>query len=366
MRTLRAILCLAMTVSAACGTSDRGRAGSPTMEAGIESLLSDYDGADRPGACVLVRHKGEARFERCFGMADLELGRPADPRTNFRLASLTKQFTAMAVLRLEEAGSLSLDARLTDVFPDFPEYGRRIRIRHLLTHTSGLIDYESLLPETQTEQVKDSDVLRMLAEQDSTYFEPGSRFRYSNSGYAVLARVIEEVSGVRFAEYLSREIFRPLGMAHTVAHEEGVSTVTRRAFGYSRAGNGWVRTDQSLTSAVLGDGGIYTSLEDLGRWYGVVEGRATLVSAESLRRAFEPTRSNDGEPVGYGLGWRLDEYQGRRRYYHEGSTRGFRNGVERFPQEDVTVVFLSNRNDGDIALVDSIADMALDELASAG
>lgn len=334
------------------------------MHARIEALLSDYAGVDRPGACVLVRHEGEARYRRCFGMADLELGTPADPRTNFRLASLTKQFTAIAVLRLEEAGSLSLDARLTDVFPAFPEYGRRIMIRHLLTHTSGLPDYESLLPETQTEQVKDADVLRLMAAQDSTYFEPGSRFRYSNSGYAVLAMVIEKVRGLRFADFLAEQIFRPAGMTHTVAHEEGVSTVARRAFGYSREGDGWNRTDQSLTSAVLGDGGIYTSLVDLDRWYAVVEGRAPLVSAESLRRAFEPARLNDGEPTGYGLGWRLDDYRGRRRYYHEGSTRGFRNGVELLPDEDLTVVFLSNRNEGNISVVDSLVDIVLDALAS--
>lgn len=365
MGALRTILCLAMTVAAACGTLDRGRAG--TMEARIGALLSDYDGASRPGACVLVRHNGEAALTRCFGMADLERGTPAEPRTNFRLASLTKQFTALAVLRLEEAGSLSLDTRLSDVFPDFPEYARRIRIRHLLTHTSGLLDYESLLPETQTEQVKDSDVLRMMEEQDSTYFEPGSRFRYSNSGYAVLAKVIEEVSGLRFAEFLSREIFRPLGMAHTVAYEEGVSTVARRAFGYSRAGDDWTRTDQSLTSAVLGDGGIYTSLEDMSRWYTAVEGRMPeQMSEKSLRRVFQPTRLGDGSLLGYGLGWRLDEYRGRRRFYHEGSTRGFRNAVERFPDEDLTVLFLSNRNEGDIALVDSIVDIVLDALVSSG
>jgi CubicO group peptidase (beta-lactamase class C family) len=125
-------------------------------------------------------------------MANLEEGSPADPQTNFRLASVTKQMTAMAIIQLVDAGVLGYETNLTEIFPGFPAYGDRITVQHLMTHTSGLIDYESLLPEDQTEQVKDADVLRLMMEQDSTYFEPGSEFRYCNSGYAVLAMAIEE------------------------------------------------------------------------------------------------------------------------------------------------------------------------------
>ncbi len=298
-------------------------------------------------------------FKRCFGMANLEEGLPADPQTNFRLASVTKQMTAMAVIQLVDAGVLGYETNLTEIFPGFPAYGDRITVQHLMTHTSGLIDYESLLPEDQTEQVKDADVLRLMMEQDSTYFEPGSEFRYCNSGYAVLAMAIEELSGKRFADVLAAGIFEPLEMRRTVAHEEGVSKVFKRAYGYNRTEDGWELSDQSPTSAVLGDGGVYSSIEDLGRWMEVVEGRKRLIDPQSHRRAFEPMTLESGQPTGYGFGWYVDQYDGKSRYRHSGSTRGFRNMVQRFPREDLTIVLLSNRNEGSAAL-DSIVEVALE------
>lgn len=331
-----------------------------SMASRVERLLRDYAGDEQPGACLLVRHRGTRLYRGCFGMADLERGEPADARTNFRLASVTKQMTAMAIIQLVEAGRLGYETSLTEIFQSFPVYGERITVRHLLTHTSGLIAYEDLLPEDLTEQVKDADVLRMMMEQDSTYFEPGSQFRYSNSGYAVLAMAIEALTGERFADVLAERIFQPLEMRHTVAHEEGVSTVYRRAFGYTRGEGGWEFSDQSLTSAVLGDGGVYSSIEDLERWMTVVEGRKRLVDPASLRRAFTPAKLTSGETVGYGFGWYLDEYDGRVRYRHSGSTRGFRNAVQRFPEEDLTIVFLSNRNEVSDTLVDAIAGACLE------
>jgi CubicO group peptidase (beta-lactamase class C family) len=366
MRRRRPLTFLALGLSFACGcgTPEGSRGEDPTdvsqtLATRFELLLSDYVGEDKPGACLLVRYRGADLFEDCYGMADLERGLRADPQTNFRLASLTKQLTATAVIQLVEAGKLGYEVTLTQIFPGFPDYGKRITVRHLLTHTSGLIDYESLLPEGQTEQVKDADVLRLMTEQDSTYFEPGSEFRYSNSAYALLAMATEQVSGQRFADFLADGIFTPLGMAHTVAHEEGVSTVYKRAYGYARTEDGWEFADQSPTSAVLGDGGVYSSLQDLGRWMQVVERRVTLIEPASLAQAFSPMRLSSGDMTEYGFGWYIDEYKGNRRYRHSGSTRGFRNGVQRLPELDVTVVFLSNRNEIGDALVDSIVEASV-------
>ncbi len=139
-------------------------------------------------------------------------------------------------------------------------------IRHLLTHTSGLIDYEDVIPESFAGQVRDADVLRLLETQDRTYFRPGNGYRYSNSGYALLALIVQRASGMSFANFLQERIFEPLAMFNTVAHEEGVSRVINRAFGYTEAAGRWNRTDQDQTSAVLGDGGIYSSIEDLAKW----------------------------------------------------------------------------------------------------
>jgi CubicO group peptidase (beta-lactamase class C family) len=259
------------------------------------------------------------------------------------------------VLQLIQAGRFTLATTLREVFRDFPPYGDRITLHHLLTHTSGLLDYEDLMPSGDSTQILDAGVLDLMRAQDSTYFPPGSAYRYSNSGYAVLAMVVEKGSGERFGEYLTNHIFAPLGMAGTVAYEQGLNTVANRAYGYSRQDDGaWRCTDQSPTSAVLGDGGIYSSIRDLERWLAVVEGRRPLLDSALAARLFARATVTDEEGVWYGYGWFLDEPGGRRRYRHEGSTIGFRNAVRRFPDEDLTVLFLSNRNEVDSTLVDSL------------
>lgn len=356
--SVTAPLALAGALMVASCSGGGGRAGS-TVSQRIEALLTDYRGNDRPGACVLARSGGAVVYQRCFGLAELETTRAATPATDFRLASVTKQFTATAILSLVEGGMLDTATTLGKIFPEFPPYGEAVTLHDLLTHTSGLIDYEDLMPEEDTTQIRDAGVLALMMEQDSTYFPPGSAFRYSNSAYAVLAMVVERVSGRPFAAYLKETIFDPLGMAGTVAHEEGLTTVPHRAYGYSRQEDGsWRRTDQSTTSAVLGDGGIYTSLADMNRWLTVIEGRDTLLAPATLARAFREATLADG--AGYGYGWYLDEYRGRSRYRHSGSTIGFRNEVQRFPDDDVTVLFLSNRNEIAPGLADAIADVFLE------
>jgi len=350
----------ALMLLPSCNARDEGSPAGPAAR--LATLLADYDGAGRPGACVLVRRRGTVAYERCFGMADLEAGTAAAPVTDFRLASLTKQFTATAILGLVAAGQLEPRTSLREVFPDFPPYGDSISIHHLLTHTSGLIDYEDLMPADDTTQIRDAGVLALMTSQDSTYFPPGSEFRYSNSAYAVLAMVVEQLSGEPFGTYLREHIFEPLGMAGTVAHEEGVTVVPHRAYGYSREdGGSWQRTDQSTTSAVLGDGGIYTSLDDMNRWLAVVEGRDTLLAPAVLAAAFLEATLADGRGAGYGYGWYLDTYRGHHRWRHSGSTIGFRNEVQHFPDDDLTVLFLSNRNEIAPGLADAIADVFLGE-----
>lgn len=349
----------AVAILGPCGGGDDGAA---TSDARIEALLADYRGDDRPGACLLVRSRGEIVHQRCVGLAELETQRAATPETDFRLASVSKQFTATAVLSLIQAGGIDTGTTLRQVFPDFPPYGATVTVQQLLTHTSGLIDYEDLMAQGDTTQIKDAGVLALMMAQDSTYYRPGSAFRYSNSAYAVLAMVVERVSGQSFGTYLKETVFDALGMAGTVAHEEGITMVPNRAYGYTpREDGSWVRTDQSTTSAVLGDGGIYTSLTDMNRWLAVVEGRDSLLAPGIFSHAFEEATLSDGQGTGYGYGWYLDGYRGRRRYRHSGSTIGFRNEVQRFPDDDLTMLFLSNRNDIAPGLGDAITDVFLGE-----
>ncbi len=303
----------------------------------VDRLFDDYQG-EQPGAAVMVIHKGQPLLVRTFGLADIEYNTPVIPQTNFRLASVTKQFTAMAIMILVESSKLDYAASLKDIFPDFPVYGSQVTIQHLLRHTSGLIAYEDLIPDTATVPVRDNDVLRMMIGQDSTYFLPGSDYRYSNSGYAVLAMIVEKMSGRSFARFLKENIFEPLGMNGTVAFQKGISEVEHRAYGYIVQSDSLQFNDQSMTSSVLGDGGIYTSLIDLYKWDQALY-TDQLVTRESLERAFTPGLKE------YGFGWRIDDYQGHRRVYHTGSTCGFRNAYLRYPDDQLSIIILTNRRD---------------------
>jgi len=325
------------------------------MHPTIDQLLADFDGTDRPGACLLIRKADSAVYRRCVGMADLEAGVATTPETNFRLASLTKELTATAVLRLLDQGKLSLETRLSTLLPGFPPWASGITAEQLLSHTSGLIDYESVMARGDTSQIHDDQVVELLRHQDSTYFPPGTQFRYSNSAYAVLAQIVERLSGRSFTDFLAEEVFDPLGMTGTVAHVEGRTVVGNRAYGHTRGQTGgWRRADQSPTSAVLGDGGVYSSIDDLAKWATVVERRRSILPDSIQDLAFRETHLTDGTGTGYGLGWFIDSFDGQPRVYHTGTTIGFRNVIERFPESDLTMVFLSNRDEGGISLMDEI------------
>lgn len=309
----------------------------------IDKLFEIYTG-EVPGASLMIIKEGKPILARTYGMAKVEDKIPVATRTNFRLASVSKQFTAMCIMMLQERGKLSFDQTLKDIFPNYPDYGKAITIRQLLNHTSGLIDYESLIPDTATVQLLDADVLRLMVEQDSTYFPPGSQYRYSNSGYALLAIVVEKFSGQSFAQFLKEHIFAPLGMTKTVAYEKGISEVDNRAFGYANENDKLVFKDQSLTSAVLGDGGIYSSVEDLFKWDQALYSDK-LVSFETLQQAFTPGILKDGTRLDYGFGWRIDEYRGFKRAHHTGQTCGFTTIIQRYPEAKFSIIILTNRNE---------------------
>jgi CubicO group peptidase (beta-lactamase class C family) len=325
-----------------------------------------YPDPSAPGCAVLVVYDGRVVFAKGYGVASLETGEPITPATNFRIASVTKQFTALAILQLIERGKLSLDTTLTDIFPDFPKYGADITVRHLLTHTSGLRAYEDLLPEGLKIPVLDADVLRIMKEQDSGFFPPGTKYRYSNTGYAVLAMIVESVSGQRFADYLRDEIFLPAGMNNTVAFENGRSTVPNRAYGYRKAkdGEGWEFADQSLTSSVLGDGGIYTSVMEYAKWDAALQ-TDRLASPETIAAAYTPNRLADGTETEYGFGWRIEWKNGHRVVHHTGSTTGFNHYVRRIPDLRMCVVVFANREGEEPKeLAPAIEDLVLKTLGA--
>ena len=331
-------------------TNERARA--------IDALFADYTGAAVPGASVLVIHDGRVIFRNAYGMADLEHQVPATTHTGYRLASVTKQFTAMAIMLLAEDGRLRYDQPVREILPELPPAAAPVTIRHLLNHTSGLLDYEDLIPDSQTVQVHDRDVLTMLAAHDSVYFPAGTHYRYSNSGYCLLALVVERVSGMPFARFLYERLFTRLGMSGTVAHQDGMDTVPQRAYGYTPDSGRFQPSDQSVTSATLGDGGIYTSVEDLKRWDRALYPGQFLDHATLRLATTPPTLLADSTQ--YGFGWFVDTYRGVRRWRHTGETSGFRNAIQRYPDRRFTVIILTNRNGGDPAtLAERITDVLL-------
>jgi CubicO group peptidase (beta-lactamase class C family) len=325
----------------------------------VDSLFSAYSGTTVPGASLVVIRDGQVMIRSAYGMADVEHHVAATPETDYRLASVSKQFTAMAVMLLAQDGKLRYDQSVRDFLPELPAAAQSVTVRHLLNHTSGLWDYEDLIPESRTTQLDDRDVLGLLAPKDSLYFAAGSQYRYSNSGYVLLGLIVARRSGMTFPEFLRARIFQPLGMGATVAHVQRSDTVPRRAYGYSPRGGTFVQTDQSVTSATLGDGGIYSNVDDMVRWDQALSGSG-LVDSTTLAMATTPPQLPGGATTEYGFGWFIDRYRGERRWRHTGETSGFRNAILRFPSRRLTIIILTNRSSGEPqAIAERIADRML-------
>jgi CubicO group peptidase (beta-lactamase class C family) len=349
-RTCGAVLLA--TTFAACSLFAADRDPAAQADTLFRSLNSSS-----PGAAVEVIQNGRVVFQHGYGVTDLRSLHKIDEHTNFRLASLTKQFTAMAIMLLVHDGKLRYDESLTEVFPEFPAYGKSITIRHLLNHTSGLLDYEDLMakeygniPDDKIPQISDAGVLERLEKVRTTNFPAGTKWQYSNSGYCVLSMVIEKISGKSYSEFLQERIFAPFHMTNTLAYVKGQNEVSNRAYGHSQQGSGFRETDQSSTSATLGDGGVYTSLADLARWDAALQPHALLSEKEmqpaltAVRPTSAPAEEN-GHSVSYGFGWFVDPYRGHERMWHYGETIGFRTSIQRFPKDHLTVIVLCNRAD---------------------
>ncbi|MGH7522181.1 MAG: serine hydrolase domain-containing protein [Gemmatimonadales bacterium] len=325
----------------------------------VDSLFAAYTGNAVPGASVVVIRDGEVVVRRAHGMADLDRRIAAALETDYRLASVSKQFTATAVMLLAQDGKLRYEQPVRDFLPELPPAARAVTVRHLLNHTSGLWDYEALIPASQTTQLNDDDVLALVASKDALSSPPATTYCYSNSGYVLLGIMVARASGMSFPDFVRTRIFEPLGMRASVAHVEGRDTVPQRAYGYSPRGGSFVQTDQSVTSATLGDGGIYTNVDDMVRWDRALSSN-TLVPAAAMTEATTPPTLPGGAVTEYGFGWFIDRYRGVNRWRHTGETSGFRNAIMRFPDRRLTIIILTNRSSGEPqAIAERIADRLL-------
>ena len=316
----------------------------------VDSLMSSIYQSGSPGAAIAVIKNGSVVFKKGYGLADLDSRARVTTATNFNICSLTKQFTAYAVLQLQQEGRLSLDDKLRRFFPDFvPGVANEVSVRQLLSHSSGIKDHYPYVDKTQYREFWDKDVLTALRTVDSVYFPPGSRYRYSNAAFCLLALIIEKLSGETYPEYLRNHVFVPLNMLRSnVIHPEW--TISDRAFGYDCEKDTFRISDakQSLFFSTMGDGGVYTSIDDYLRWITAFQQKNVLQpglvqEAQSAQFPIDTARK-----LSYGFGWYVAGSGDSRLVYHTGSNGGFRTIVLTKPAAKYAVIIFSNRSDVDL------------------
>jgi CubicO group peptidase (beta-lactamase class C family) len=387
---LAAAFALAVLGAQAQTTGARQAHSESVVRDDLDALVAPYRENDAPGMVAVLIREGRIVWQAAFGVADLDTHRVITPDTQFELASVTKQFTAMAIMILSEQGKLKFDDTLAKYCPEFPAYARTIRIRDLLHHVSGLPDYEELMVgkigddffrssrgPPAAHEFTSAEVLRTLSRQPKLKFAPGSRFEYSNSGYEVLGQIVERVSGKRYAEFLKETIFDPLGMRDTLVLDERKHSGPRLALAYKKRNGHWEDITYSSENYEYGDGGVESTANDLFKWDqalypltqrttqpgaapGAVRYTEKLVRRATLDLAFTPGRTRDGKviethffahPSAYGFGWFVSSGNGGAVLEHGGDWAGYRTHIIRVPSRQVTAIVLTNSSNDDVAQI---------------
>ena len=351
---LRVMIATALLFAAAC---DHGR----TRQ--VDALFERWNRSDSPGCSLGIVRGGHLIYESSYGLANLEHQIPITPETIFRIASVSKQFTAMGILLLEQDGLLSLDDDIRTILPAMPDYGRPITLRHLMQHSSGMRDYIEvmyLMGARDDDKFFTREVMGLLARQDALNFLPGKRYLYSNSGYLVLGEIVAQVSGLSLRRFTDERILRPLGMRTSSFHDDHTEIVARRASGYAPRAEGGFRLAESHLDLV-GDGSLFTTVRDLFLWdqnfYHQQIGGEQVAAAQH-----ETLVLDDGRQMTYAAGLEISSYGGLPVVAHSGSWVGFTAEILRFPEQHFSVICLCNDESADpTALAFRIADLYLGE-----
>ena len=315
----------------------------PDIIDAVDQLFADWAGNTSPGGVVGIVRGGELVYAQGYGLANLEYPSPNTPNTVFPIASTSKQFTAFAIAMLEEEGRLTLDDDVRQYVPELPEYGYRMTIRDLLYHTSGLRDNAELM---LMAGFLDGDAVtirrsrQLILNQEELNFEPGSEFLYSNSGYVLLALIVERITETSFGQYLEEHLFAPLGMEHTYVHDDHATVTPYRAYAYEEVGPGRYQ-HHHLVSEEVGTTGIYSTVADLAAWLANL-GTAKVGGSRVIERIQETGQLQDGFQLDYAFGLLKEEYRGLVRLSHGGRSSGFLNNVAFFPEADLGVIVLAN------------------------
>jgi CubicO group peptidase (beta-lactamase class C family) len=316
----------------------------------IDSLMSSIYTNDRPGAAIAIVRNGKIVFKKGYGIADLDSREPVTSSTNFNICSMTKQFTAYCILKLASEKKLSLNDKIDKYFPDFnSRVAGTITIRHLLTHSSGIVDHYDYVDKTLFKEFWDKDVLNAIKSVDSVYFPAGSGYRYSNTAICLLSLIIECVSGLSYPEFIQEYIFKPLKMNGSDVIKPDFK-ISERAFGYKFENDSFKISDagESLFFTTMGDGGIYTSIDDYLKWIMAIQNGKVLNSgiikeAQSAQFLIEAARN-----LSYGYGWFVAGSGDKKIVYHSGSNGGFRTIIFMIPSKKYSVVIFSNRTGIDL------------------
>jgi len=313
----------------------------------LEKVLKKANGKYYFNGCVLVATNNKIIIDKCYGTADFEKKDTLTTNSIFQLASMSKQFTAMGIMILKDNGKLNYDDKVQKFIPNFPY--EKITIRHLLNHTSGLPNYLWLVDRfwVLSEPPYNDDAIRILNSANQYLnFESGKRFQYSNTGYVLLASIIEKVSKMRFGDFLNKNIFEPLGMENTFVYSTVFKDNENRKMipGYRHYSRGYNKFPKTKFDGIVGDKGIYSTTGDLYKWDQALYGNK-LIDKETLIDAFRNGRLNNGKKVRYGFGFRIKQDNfGNRIIYHNGLWEGFRNSIVRNIKDKTTIIILEHTN----------------------
>jgi CubicO group peptidase (beta-lactamase class C family) len=310
----------------------------------IDQIFARWNKDDSPGGTIAIAKGDHIIFQKGYGCSQLEYGIPNTPDTIFHVASVSKQFTAFALAILSEEGKLDLDAEIQEYLPDIPRFHKPITVRQLIHHVSGLRDQWQLLVLSgfrMDDVITHDQVMRLVKKQKALNFDPGAEFLYSNTGYTLMAEIVKQVSGQDLVDFCDKRIFKPLGMDNTHFHLDHEMIVKNRAYSYAPYYDYYKK--RVLSYANVGATSLFTTVLDLVKWSNNFE-NTVVGNKELLYRILETYTLNDGKEIDYAFGLRISDYRGKKTISHGGADAGFRSHFVKFPEEDLTIVVLTNVN----------------------
>jgi CubicO group peptidase (beta-lactamase class C family) len=315
----------------------------------VDNIFAEWNKPDVPGCAIGIIRNGELIYAKGYGIGDLEHNITLMPSSVFYLGSVSKQFVTFSILLLEEQGKLNLDDEIQKFLPDFPVYESPLTIRHFIHHTSGVRDYLTLMylmGSNYLDHIEDDEVYELIKRQSALNFSPGEKYLYSNSCYFMLAMIVEKAAGQSLKVFADENIFRPLGMHHTMFYDDNTGIIKNRVFSYAKDADENKFNNLIMRFDLVGSGGVYSNIEDLFLWdQNFYNNKLGKGGPEIIQKMHEEGLLNNGESSGYAFALNIGTYKGLKTVNHGGSLAGYRSFLLRFPEQQFSVIILANRSD---------------------